>query len=262
MFNIFKSKKEILLTEMHEIYAGLFAASEGRKKYAQSWVELANYIKLMILTQNPQIEGKLDRFVDLFGQIGQCHSRLAEAELRNAEDFRDVAERFSVVFRSNDEYIQQKRKFREYEADLKEAIAKNETEKSKSNYAKNQAKLEGNIERLKGLKQEALDETKRKLQVLIDTREKYNQFKVRRFTHGWTTYGTALKTESEKEAELLTQVEELLNELKGELESGTAQQVTEAIKQQVDAAPDLPDAPAAETPNEDVTTNPSFGSYE
>jgi hypothetical protein len=264
MFNFLKSKKEVLLTDMHEIYGGLVSAGEGRAKYAKSWLEFANYVKIMILTQNSEIESHMDRFVDLFAQIAACHERLSAAEIRNAEDFRDVAERFSVVYRQNDEYIDQKRKFREYEAELKEAILKNETESKKPNYQKYQAKLEANIERLKGLKKEALEETKRRLQVLINTREKYNNFKVRRFTQGWLKYGTALKQESEKEVELLTQVEELLNELKGQLESGTVQKVEAAITEQVGNAPATPydSTNAAEAPNEEVTTNPTFGSYE
>lgn len=259
MFNFLKSKKEVLLSDMHEIYGGLVNASEGRAKYAQSWIEFSNYVKLMILTQNPQVESHMDRFVDLISQIAACQTRLSAAELRNAEDFRDVAERFSVVYRSNEEYIQQKRKFREYEADLKDAIAKNEAESHKPNYAKNQAKLEGKIQTLKGLKKEALEETKKRLQFLIDTREKYNNFKIRRFAQGWLKYGTALKEESEKEVELLAQVEELLNKLKDELESGTVQKVEAAISEQVANAP----ASAYDSTNEAGATNNSpFGSYE
>lgn len=255
MFKIFKSKKEVLVSDMKEVYDGLRSAAEGRQKYAQNWKDFGNYVKVMVLSQNSTLEEQMNKLCELFTAISDCQKNIADAELRNAEDFNDVQERFTVVYRKNEEYNNQKRQFRDYEAELKDAIAKNEAESKKANYTKNQQKLEANIERLRKLKAEALELTKQKLQDVIEAREAYNVFKVRRFKHGWTTYGTTLKEESEKEAKYLQQVEDLLLTLKTDLESGKLGEIRDKLQDQVNAAPNPVDvveaaesleAPAAE----------------
>jgi len=267
MFSLFQSKKEVLLSEIHTVHAGLHAAGESRMKYADSWTKFGQFVKSLVLTQNGDIESYMDRLISLFEQISESQRRLAAAEIRNSEDFRDVAERFSVVFRSNEEYIEAKRIFRELKSKLKDAIQLNDTESKKPTYEKNKAKLEANIEKLREQSRQQLEKTKATLDVLIQVREKYNKFKVRRFTQGWTLYGNALKVESAKEAELLGQVEELLNELKARLEGKELDTVTEALQNQLtqqpapmEAMPEINDKLA--DGDEQITTNPQFDSYE
>lgn len=256
MFNFLKSKKEILLSDMHDIYAGLYKAGESRKEYAKNWSEFAKYAKVMIMTQNSNVTAELDRFVDLCTKYAESQTRLAEAEMRNAEDFRDVAERFSVVYRGNNEYIDQKRKFRELEAELKEAKAKNEAESAKPTYAKVQAKLEANINRLKDAKKEAYELTKQRLRDLIDIRNKYNAFKIRRFCHGWSLLGTVLKQEGQTMTEILQKIGECLEALAACGAEGT-EKLAEAVQEQVEAAP-----AADYAPSEPVESNPNFGGYD
>ncbi|EAX92633.1 hypothetical protein TVAG_421570 [Trichomonas vaginalis G3] len=245
MFNFLKSKKEILVNDMKEVYEGLKGAAEGRMKYANGWKDFANYTKIMVLSQNSTIQPQMDRFVDLFTKVAECQQKIAEAELRNAEDFNDVSERFAVVFRKNNEYNDQKRTFREYEANLKDAIAKNEAESKKPNYAKSQQKLEAAIEKYKSLKAEALELTKQRLRDVIEAREAYNKFKVRRFQHGWILYGQTLRDESQKEASYLKQIEELLLSLKSDLESGKISEIQDQIQTHIEAAPEPVDVVAA-----------------
>lgn len=190
----------------------------------------------------------------LCAKYGESQSRLAEAEIRNSEDFRDVAERFTVVYRANNEYIDQKRKFRELEEALKNAIKKNEEESQKSNYAKNQAKLEANIKKLRTEKKEAYELTKQKLRDLIDTRNKYNAFKIRRFCHGWSLLGEALKAEGQTMSQVLDQISECLSSLS--LSKEAAAEVQQAVQDQVAAAP------ATNYAEQPVESNPSFGGYD
>ena len=251
MFNIFRNKKDVLLDDMMAVYNGLIAAGEGRKQYAQDWINFAKLTKEMLMIQNPSLELSYDKAIEYFTQIAECQNRLALAEIRNAEDFRDVSERFSVVYRCNQEYNESKRIFRETAIDLQEAEAKLQVEKSKPNNEKVQQKLEGQVESLKEKKQHELDTTKQLLRKLIEERNKYNQFKVRRFTQGWTTYANALQEESEKESVLLEQAQSFFEDLAQHLEAGTYEELNKRLQEQLAKEP----APAIDVSQEQTTEN-------
>lgn len=258
MKKLFQSDKDLAVAEMKEIYKYLITAGNERIRYSEFLREFGANMREMVVSQNEDVIEYMDRFRDLFTQISECQYRLAKAEMRNAEDFNDVSERFFVYYRVNDEYKLVKEKFNKCSKDLKEARQKNEVESQKATYHKNKEKLIANIEKLVELKRELLEQTKCKLEYLIKCRELYASFKIRRFKEGWTNYGRALKTESERELAIIGKIEDLLNELQGKVSNidGIMTDTADALAVQPQPQ-QMPDINHGYDESQ-VTTNPLF----
>ena len=239
--SFFSSKKTILLQDMVNIHEYLDKASTARTKYASSWRNLGRMIQAMIIGQTTVISGQISQFTSLINEIADVHSRLAAEELRNAEDFRDIFERYEVMYRANSEYGDAKSLFLAASKDLESARKKNEAEKTRPDYeAKRRVKLEAEIEKGKSAKAKYLELLKTKLSVFITSREKYNRFKVRRLCEGWTRYGHALKIESENESAIIDRIQECLAEMKGQnsVNPENLAQIETALQNHINAAPE------------------------
>ena len=261
---MFTSRKENLLSDMNDIYKGLNEASLNRSKYARSWSEFGKRMSLMLKTQNPNVTKYLDQFQELYNEIGKSHQRLAEEELRNSEDFRDVIERFTVVYRSNQDYVELKNAYQVDCDSLKNAIYKDEIESKKPTYEQQKSKLQLAIEKARENKKNSLEKVIESLKKIIEIREKYNKFKVRRFREGWARYGLALKNESEKETELLERIKELLNNLKSNLliSNSNLQEIENNLEQHLSNSPIPIEEPIIEEHEKVIEINSNINNEE
>ena len=89
------------------------------------------------------------------------------------------------------------------------------------------------IETARSEKRTALENLKQSIRDLIDFRQKYNAFKIRKLVSGWTRYGTALKTASESELEAFKAIQHILLDMKKKNKNSqfVAQQIESALKQ-------------------------------
>jgi hypothetical protein len=108
MAGFIASHKDRLCNELLATYQYLCACVESRRDYAESWTRLGNSICAMGSEQVPEVQQSFRDLRALFEEISQIHMTLALAEDRTAEDWRDVIERYSVVFRVNDAHNEQK----------------------------------------------------------------------------------------------------------------------------------------------------------
>ncbi|KAK8834330.1 hypothetical protein M9Y10_032775 [Tritrichomonas musculus] len=248
--SIFASKKDQLCKDMDVVYHGLHNASEARLQYAKGWEDFGKTSAIMLTSQIPELETQFQELEKLFTEVANIHRQLAQEESRNAEDFRDVIERFSVVYRVSEEYSTRKQQWKEACDNFDSANKKIEIEKLKGTYQKNQAKLEANLAAAKKEKSDFLRRIKRKCQQLIDEKNKYNKFKIRRFRSGWTRYSNALKVASEAEIDVYGRIRDYLSQLN--IENPEAAKVAEAAVNEQLSKPAPGPAPI---PNHEEETN-------
>ena len=238
--SIFASKKTIMLQDLTTVHKYLESAAQARTKYSETWAVLAQNLQTMLAGQTTTISAQITDFTHLVKEIGEIHKRLSEHELRNSEDFRDIIERYEVMYRANLEYISAKEEFNSSSKNLDAARKRDEADQSKPDYeGKRKIKNENEIEKLKSQKARALDLVKEKLNKLIEEREKYNKFKVRRLCEGWSRYGHALKVESENESAAIDRIQECLQEMKAHnsFNPSDLQHIEKSLEEHINAAP-------------------------
>jgi hypothetical protein len=271
MAGIFASRKEQICTDLISIFDGLTRAASHRRDCAKAWRELGKATYDMAISQIPEFEEPLKGIKDCFFELSDIHIELAGKEERNAEDVRDVIERYYVIYRVNEEYVKARHAYDDATADLQEVQRKYQT----SMTASNQSKLEASLISAKGKKSAALYEVKVRLAALIQAKDAYNKFKVRRFKHGWNLYGQGMKTVSEKEIVVFTKVRKHLAEIAefGPEGQETAMELKEKVEeleaaqnagpQAEDVAPvEAPASPAQEAfqvEEEPVTVDTAYG---
>lgn len=207
---IFASRKDVLCQEMKNAYNALVQTSEARKVYAQSWCDFGSTACAMLTSQIPELKKDFEQFRALCTQLSIAYRNLSEGEMRNAEDFRDVIERYAVVYRAfnemfdaKDKYLSMNEKYQALKEKSKVAAKKpnNENAVSKLNLKVADAK-EATIEALKNL----INCT----ETVKTEKGKYNLFKIKRMKQGWVRYTNSLKTASEEEIRIFTQMKELI----------------------------------------------------
>ena len=252
-----------MLSELVTVHKYLDAAAQARLAYSKSWETMATALQEMLAGQTTTISAQISEFTRLLNDVGQVHRRLADQEARNAEDFRDIIERYDVMYRANNEYHDAKDKYEAAEKALESARAKNEAEKSKPDYeAKRKVKNENEIEKLKSQKAKYLDLVKEKLSKFIEEREKYVRFKVRRLCEGWTRYGHALKVESDNESLTYDKIQDCLQSMKANnsFTPENLQHIEKSLEEHIEAAPEpapYPPVDQIQLPQEEENVTPT-----
>lgn len=277
MVTIFQSRKDQLCNNLTAVYEGLINTVKGRRMYAESWKRFGENAAAMCTGEIPELKQQFEEFSGFCNELYAIQNTFADKEERCAEDWRDVIERFAVVFRVNDEYIERKTQWREATEGLERVQKTVELESVKPSYDKNKDKLNQKLEEAKQNKRDYLRRYKRKLNQLINVKDAYNKFKVRRMRHGWILYAEAMKEASLKEMDVYAKMKNLLSSMKvGEqfAEAVTQQITTPApapvelpnIETAVEDAPEIPEpepAPIEDEGNQDhVPANPLFDSFE
>jgi hypothetical protein len=239
------SRPAAICSDMIATYQGLLAAVQGRREYAHSWADFGRTAAEMVSLEIPQLRADLEKLRALFEEVAQIHFELANAEERNAEDFRDVVERFAVLYRQTEAHSDDKRI---YTAAL---VAVGNLTKARAEDSVKPPKLDG-----KGLSEEAAAKAVLRvarnryaatLESLMHSRASYHALKVRRLRHGWLLYVEAMKKAAEKEMDVFARIGKALKALS--LDGGMAQEIAarlaapepvgvapEAISAVVDAA--------------------------
>ena len=217
-FNSLMTNKNVKIQDMIDTYQYLRTAGMARRNYANSWVVLGQKLKTMVCSQTDSMSSKFDTFISYLEQLEQSELRLADREIRSAEDFRDVFERYAVMFRTADDTIASKTKFRNVSAKMEKSRNSLEAAKSKSNTKPEKiAKKEAKVEKLMNEKKEALDKLIADYKAIIEVREKYNQFKLRRFSECFKTYGSSLRSEMEEQSQIYEKILKWFSDRREEL---------------------------------------------
>ena len=230
MFNL--AHKDPILNTMVASAKALLAAGEARKKYAADWRKIGEALKKMVNTQNPEVADKMEELCGLFNDVAVAEEALADDEIRNADDFRDIIERYGVLFRTNEAYLQAKLEDKRASEALSEALAKEEAEKSKPNYESNRPKLLAAVEKARGMKKAATEMYKEKTSALIDQRKRYTKFKVRKMIEGWTRYGNGLKKMCDAETDIFQRMKGCLNNMRKD--DAVTHEAVDALEQQIE----------------------------
>lgn len=252
------ASKDPVLNDMVTSAKSLMAAAEARGKYAEAWRKFGDKLKTFATSQNPDVADKMDSLRSLLGEVADAEEALAQDEARNADDFRDILERYTVLFRVNEEYLQAKLAYKRATDAMNDAVQKDMLESQKPTYERNRPKLLAAIEHSKGQKRATLIRLKEQTEALISQRSKYTHFKVRKIAEGWARYGNGLKKMCETETEIFQRIKEVLNGLR-EIDVAAGDAIQRQIEDQAAAAP-APVTPAA--PQDEVPADPQFGGFE
>lgn len=229
-------KKDKNVEEMEQIYQGLKLAATNRHKYALKWTAWNQSLSSLCISQNPDVSDKFNTIVELTNKIGEIEESLAKDEDRNAEDYRDVIERFNAVLRKNYKYIDAKQAYKTASMKLNEAKAKDVSEQAKPTYEQKRFKLQQVIEQAKEKKRQKLEELKDTLRDLIEHRDRYNKFKIRRLAEGFTRYGSAIKTVCDDAIPVLEELNDAVRDLRdsGSVNEDNVSRIESKLEQNID----------------------------
>jgi hypothetical protein len=215
----------------------LLVASDHRRKYGNAWRTVSTTFGKLLMSQSPNDSRQAERLTELLDRLADVELSLSEAEGRGADDFRDIIERYDVLFRVNESYLQAKSNYQLACQELEAAIQADQAEQQKASYQKNKFLLQAKVIHMKDGKRKAIKAFRAATLTLIDCRTKYTTFKVRRLTHGWSVYGTTLLKTVQAETAIFTEIKEILIGFK---KSGAvpAQHVA-AIEKQIISSPTI-----------------------
>lgn len=249
----FQPRRDQLCNDMTIVYHALSAACQHRRAYAKSWTAFGVTAEQMGISQVSEMRDKFGTLRELCAELGSVHQDLADSEERCAEDFRDVIERFYVLYRTNEEYLEAKRKYKATcETLLDIQYDMNEAEKQEAEARR--LKLEPREQRAKAEKHVQLIEFKKKVAHLLHVKKSYNNFKVSRMRHAFVTYGDGIKAAAEREVEIYKRMQTLLSELTLD------EAATEAVAAQLAEpapAPVPPETVAAQIATPEAETEPT-----
>ena len=208
----FQSRRDQLCNDMTIVYHALSAACQHRRSYAKSWTAFGVTAEKMGTSQVSEMADKFGSLRELCAELGSVHQDLADSEERCAEDFRDVIERFYVLYRTNEEYLEAKRRYKAARETLLD-IQYDMNEAEKQGAEARRLKLEPREQRAKAEKHVQLIEFKKKVAHLLHVKKSYNAFKVSRMRHAFVTYGDGIKAAAEREVEIYKRMQALLSEL-------------------------------------------------
>jgi hypothetical protein len=240
------STKDSVITDMATSADALIAAGENRQVYAASWLRLSEQLNRLVISQYPAIEVKLTSLSQLITQISEAEQKLADSEIRNGEDFRDIVARYEVVYRCSEAYLQTQTTFKTATEVLTQALKKQETESQKPDYEKVKVKIEAAVATATTNKRNSLEAAKTAILDLIRERQKYRKFKIRKLREGWSKYAAVLKSTADVETGVFNQVKGVLAEMREFQEPPPEEvaQIGQEIEAQLGQAP-----PPAVVPN-------------
>lgn len=214
---LFNQKKKDPAIEVIENLSSIFAAlSSSRVEYAHRLIGFGADVFQMTKVACPEYVEQIQAIRDILGKIAACNVKLAEAEFRVSDDIRDISERFVVVERVNNEFKAQEDTYEAASNALIEILAEEMSAKNSPGYQKVQAKIEAAVIKAKVEKNTNNKILKEKIQALINTKEKYNSFKVRRLNSAWKRMSISLENFSKNEASLYKTLNELLARIKSD----------------------------------------------
>jgi hypothetical protein len=190
--------------------------SDNRRKYAAGWRSFGSALSAMVVSQNPSASKETDVLTRLFTSIAEAETQLADSELRAAEDLQDVIERYDVIFRCNEVYSDTMSVYSLACLELNAAIADDREGSEKPNYSGAKYKLKAAIEKAKLEKRLAIAPFRAAVARMIEMRERYAKFRVRRMDHAWQTFARATSVWADAEKRFFRQLRDTLAEWRKE----------------------------------------------
>lgn len=209
-----QKKKNPAIEVIENLYASFASMSTNRVNYAHNLVNFGADIFQMANAVCPEYSDQIQKIRDILAKIAASNVKLATAEYRVSDDIRDIAERFVVVERVNDEFQAQEELYEASSNNLIDILAEEMSAKNSPGYAKVKPKIDASVIKAKVEKNANNKILKEKIQALITTKEKYNNFKIRRLASAWKTMSTALENYSRSEKVLYQRLIDTLNQLK------------------------------------------------
>ncbi|OHT17291.1 hypothetical protein TRFO_41129 [Tritrichomonas foetus] len=253
---------DTLISDMWVIAKGLMGSGEAREKYSASWTKFGTKLAVLVNSQASESYDACAKVVEQINKVAEIHKTLSISEKRSAEDFRDIIERYYVVFRANKHYQECKAAYARAGENLENAKKKEMIESLKAGNPKNKAKLEFNVQKAKEDKIAALERLKQSVRDMLQARQKYNAFKIKRLVSGWTRYGEAMKVACEAEAATFDALRSEISQLR---ESGGAGgQAADQIEGELEKHNAENPPPQAQTGAEDdqIKANPQFDGFD
>lgn len=213
MQRILFPKKAPMIETMENIYTGLANMGGARIRYAQSLVDYAKKLLIVIENAVPEFTDKFQEILKLYEELAKVHLVLAKVECRVSEDFRDPVERYKVLERFTQRYENEKDHYDLASAELIDSLARKLVEEKRSDYFKVQAQVEDKILHARANKRAARDVLKTSISDLIAQRKKYNNFKARRLAAAYTRYVNAVKPAMEQHAIINSKIAEVFNQM-------------------------------------------------
>lgn len=253
------AKREKNVEPMIKIYDGMKKSSKNRIRYSDKWMKFVESVQAVASSQNEEVGEYFSKFAEIGTQIANLNLDLGTQERRNAEDFRDVFERYEALMEKTKRYTKCKSDYKKASKDYVESMNKDAQEQQKPNYSTKRFKIQENIEKCKDRKIRKLQKVKDALADLIDARKRYNDFKVRRFSEGFTRYGTSLKHAIEDEIELLEQLKASIVDLKfyGKTSEESLSRIEHSLEETLDSKSSNDDQGSNEV-NEEPTGDSNF----
>jgi hypothetical protein len=153
---------------------------------------------------------------------GLAHEKtLVDAEERLADDIGDVAARYEVFCRVTDESIETRKKVQESRiriSNLRTALAADEAKGGLK-----RIKIEADVRAAIEAKRAAVEAAEAKLEELINVRQSYNRFKVRRLKHGYQNLGQVMTCAVRGIAESFKQLTREIGDVRGRIDDTLAQ---------------------------------------
>jgi hypothetical protein len=240
------------------LLADLTRVVEYSTKQVQFHRDQLSQLNQFVSTLGIIVDAELPEFSTCYSDLStrlsealSLESDVTSAEERETEDLNDIAARFEVVFRIQQECVDARAKLqacRERIAKAQRALSQ-DAERGGAHRGQLEIELRQAIE----AKKQAIAYTDAKLEEQIAIREKYTAMKVRRFRHAYEHLGDVMGGSFRKEASVLKSLQISLS---------AAQQGIEEILNggQVAVAVDEPIAsPIGELPGQDFGETGQFG---
>jgi tetratricopeptide (TPR) repeat protein len=198
-----------------ELFANaLAAASRARASYAASWAPFGLCLQTLVMAKNPGVSSVFPTLLQFISQVSSAESDFSKALVRASDDFRDVVERYGVLYRQNEAYFELHIAFERASEALANAVADDAAERGKAGYERSRARFERAIVAARETKRRTLAAARTAVQELIVTRERYKRFKLRRTEQGWRGYAEAAQEFARRETEAFTGMRKEIEALK------------------------------------------------
>jgi hypothetical protein len=203
----------MLTTPIKHIYVALANESAHRLRYSQSWLDLSRSSLSLVTSTVPECASTWQEVCVLFSRLSAIHRELAEQQNRSSDEFRDVFERQNVVQRISDEYRNLHGAFNRASDQLLHATVNKANEQVRPSYERRERGLNDAIQRAITAKRRAADDLKAKLRELIEQRQRFGRYKLRKLKSGFVGYVVAVKAALEQEMDVMAGIEELVGKL-------------------------------------------------
>jgi hypothetical protein len=230
--------KDTILYEIVTTVRSLLLACEARERYAGGWTLLALRVKEIITSQGAEVSSDLSRLSALAEQIRSAESELSDAGERAAEDLSDVVARYDVLFQVNETYLKAKGDFAIAAKALDASEQADRAEHDRPSYVKTKFLLQAKVQQAKENRRRVAIQFREAVNALIECREKYTAFKVRRLAHCWKSYGAGILKMVAIETPVFREIKEILG--RWQAAGNVPQEAIAAVEGQIDAASEIP----------------------